>query len=159
LSPLLLVKIMIKKSYIKELADRHLQGTDKFVAEVVVKSGNVITIVIDSDTAVLIDDCINLSKAVESSLDRDVEDFELRVTSYGADKPLISKRQYVKNIGIDLQFVTNENLKLIGKLINVDKENITLELPINKKKKESVPEILNVPFAEINQTKVVLAFK
>jgi len=150
---------MIKKAYIKELASRHLQGTDKYVADVIVKTGNVITIVIDSDTAVLIDDCSHLSKAVESSLDRDAEDFELRVTSYGADKPLIHKRQYVKNIGRELQVLTPDEQKIKGKLAKVDEDSITLELPPNKKKKETEPVLMSIPFSGIVQAKVVLAFK
>ncbi len=150
---------MIKKAYIRELAAKHLEGTDKYVADVIVKAGNVITIVIDSDTAVLIDDCSQLSKAVESSLDRDAEDFELRVTSYGADKPLIHKRQYVKNIGRELQLLTADEQKIKGKLVRVDEESITLEMPPNKKKKETDPTHSNIPFSGIAQAKVVLSFK
>lgn len=150
---------MIKKAYIRELAAKHLEGTDKYVTDVIVKAGNVITIVIDGDSAVLIDDCSHLSKAVESSLDRDAEDFELRVTSYGADKPLIHRRQYTKNIGRELQVLTSDEQKIKGKLVKVNEENITLELPPDKKKKETQPSEITLSFSGIVQAKVVLSFK
>jgi ribosome maturation factor RimP len=87
---------MVEKTNILELVEEHLKGTDKFPVEVQIKGNNIITVIIDGDTGVTIDDCIRLSKHIESKLDRDTEDFELRVSSFGADKPLKMKRQYKK---------------------------------------------------------------
>lgn len=150
---------MITKGNIRELAEQHLQGTDKYVVDVVVKAGNVITIVIDSDTSVVIDDCSHLSKFVESSLDRDQEDFELRVTSYGADKPLILTRQYVKNLGRQLVVTKKDEQKVKGKLLSADQSMITLEPTPDKKKKESSPEPIKIAYSDIDQAKIVLSFK
>ncbi len=150
---------MITKGHIRELAEQHLQGTDKYVVDVVVKAGNVITIVIDSDTSVVIDDCSHLSKFVESSLDRDQEDFELRVTSYGADKPLILTRQYVKNLGRQLVVTKKDEQKVKGKLLSADQNGITLEPTPDKKKKESIAEPIKIAYNDIDQAKIVLSFK
>lgn len=150
---------MITKGHITEIAEKHLQGTDKYIVDVIVKAGNVITIVIDSDTSVVIDDCSHLSKAVEASLDRDQEDFELRVTSYGADRPLILKRQYVKNIGRQLVVTKTDEQKIKGKLLKADYTGITLELIADKKKKDATAEMVMIAFADIEQAKIVLSFK
>jgi ribosome maturation factor RimP len=157
-SPILLLKMMIDKAHIHEIATRGLEGTDKYVVNVQVKSGNFITIVIDGDTPVLIDDCIRLHKMVESSLDRDAEDFDLRVTSFGADKPLKLIRQYKKNIGRQLEVTDNENHKVTGKLIEVSDNEVLLEVKPVKKKQESA-QSLAVAIENIAEAKVVLSFK
>jgi ribosome maturation factor RimP len=150
---------MIDKTQIEGLAERHLEGTDKYIMDVQVKAGNVITVAIDSDTSVLIEDCVRLSKAIESSLDREDDDFELRVTSYGADQPLRLKRQYVKNIGRQLTVTKNDEQKLTGVLVDVGEDKITLQPVVSKKKKAEEPGLLSIRMDDIMQAKVVLSFK
>ncbi len=149
---------MIDKANILEIASSGLEGADKYVVNVQVKSGNFITIVIDGDTPVLIEDCIKLHKMVESSLDRDAEDFDLRVTSYGADKPLKLKRQYKKNIGRQLEITDKEDQKITGKLIDMNDNEVMLEVKPVKKKQESAKTI-TVAFDDIAEAKIVLSFK
>lgn len=149
---------MIDKAHILEIASRGLAGADKYVVNVQVKSGNFITIVIDGDTPVLIVDCIKLHKMVESSLDRDADDFDLRVTSYGADKPLKLKRQYMKNIGRQLDITNKEDQKVTGKLTEVNENEVIIEVKPVKKKQEGVKTIA-VAFDDIAEAKVVLSFK
>jgi ribosome maturation factor RimP len=150
---------MIDKRQIERLTELHLEGTDKYIMDVQVKAGNVITVVIDSDTSVLIEDCVRLSKAIESSLDREEEDFELRVTSYGADQPLKLKRQYVKNIGRQLTVILKDEQKLTGTLVEVGEDAISLEPVAGKKKKAPEPGLLIIQLEDIMQAKVVLSFK
>lgn len=150
---------MIDKTQIEGLAERHLEGTDKFIMDVQVKAGNVITVAIDSDTSVLIEDCVRLSKAIESSLDREEEDFELRVTSYGADQPLKLKRQYVKNIGRQLTVINKDEQKFTGLLVEVVEDVIRLEPVVNKKKKAAEPGLVSIHLEDIMQAKIVLSFK
>jgi ribosome maturation factor RimP len=89
-------------SWIKELVDRHLSGTDRFLVDVLIKPGNRIYVFIDGDHGVTIDDCVKISRMLEAELDREREDFELNVSSSGADQPLRMPRQYPKNIGRSL---------------------------------------------------------
>ena len=78
---------MITDKLIREWIEEHLSGTDRFLVDLTIKSGNRILVFIDSDTSVLIEHCISLSKFIESHLDRDIEDFELNVSSSGLDHP------------------------------------------------------------------------
>ena len=65
---------MIKKDQIATLVEEALADTDRFLVDVKVKPANVIEVYVDSDTAVTIDNCIEISRFIESKLDRDVED-------------------------------------------------------------------------------------
>ncbi|HZK06880.1 MAG TPA: ribosome assembly cofactor RimP [Bacteroidales bacterium] len=149
---------MIDKTKIETLANAALADSDRFVTETKVSPGNIIIVTIDGDAGVTIDDCISLSKTIESSLNRDEEDFELRVTSFGADSPLQLLRQYHKNIGRQLQVMLHDNEKVKGFLRTVTDEMIILE-PLPERKKTAPPEPVTIPFADIRQAKVILSFK
>ena len=48
---------------------------------------NRITVEIDSPTGVDIDECVRLTRAIESRFDRDADDYELEVGSAGLTAP------------------------------------------------------------------------
>jgi len=159
-SPILLgfFKKMITQEKIVEWANTGLEDTDKYLVEVQVKTGNIITVFIDSDTSVTIDDCVRLSRFIESKLDRDREDFELRVSSFGADKPLKMKRQYKKNIGRTLKITLNDETVYSGKLMAADENCVTIKTEKNKKKNDG-PDEVAIDFDNIKKAVVVLSFK
>ena len=145
-------------SEIADLAHNHLSGTDKFLVEVLVKPGNRIYVFIDGDHGVTIDDCVALSRFIESKFDRETEDFELNVSSAGADQPIRLPRQYLKNIGRSLQVKLSEEETVTGKLEAVNESGIVLTTTADKKKK--IPaETLNIPFETIVESKVIISFK
>ena len=125
---------MIEKIKILELVNNALEGTDKFLVSLKITPDNRIYIDIDGDNGVTIDDCITLSRDVESQLDRDVEDFALDVSSAGADQPLKLTRQYIKNIGRDLEAVTFDGEKVEGELMAADDAQLTLRTHASKKR-------------------------
>jgi ribosome maturation factor RimP len=149
---------MILQEHIETLANNTLNGTDMFVTDVKVSTGNVITVTIDSETSLTIDDCIRVSRAIESNLDRDEEDFELRVTSYGADQPIRFQKQYRKNIGRQLEITLSDDTKITGTLTDVSDDSIGLEIKESKKKNAApVKKLLAVK--EIKEAKVILSFR
>lgn len=143
---------------ITSLVNEHLEGTDKFLVEIFIKPINRIFVYIDGDHGVTIADCIELSRFIESRFDREKQDFELNVSSSGADQPIRRQRQYVKNIGRSLQVKLSENIIITGKLEAVDEKCITLLTP-GDKKKNTTPETLNLTFEEIKESKVIISFK
>jgi len=149
---------MIDKANILELSNAGLKGTDKFPVDVQIKGNNIITILIDGDTGVTIEDCIRLSKHIEANLDRDAEDFELRVSSFGADKPLKMKRQYKKNVGRELKVTLVDDTLITGKLDSMTDNFVTIK-PKGDKKKGGKVEAINIDFDEIKEASVVLSFK
>ena len=129
---------MITKELIASLAAEALADSDRFLVDVKVKPNNVIEVYIDSDTAVGIDHCVEASRYIESKLDRDVEDFELSVMSYGLTGALKLDRQLQKYVGKDVEVKTKEMGKMQGKLVAFDAEKVEI-LPAPKKATKKKP--------------------
>ena len=136
---------MITKDQIAALTNESLAESDRFLVDVKVKPSNVIEVYIDSDTAVNIDHCVEVSRFIESKLDRDLEDFELSVMSYGLTGALKLDRQLQKYVGKDVEVKTKELGKLQGKLVAFDAEKVEI-LPAPKKtsKKKPTEEPVNL---------------
>ena len=155
---------MITARQIHELVEEKIAGNDSFIVEVTVKLGNKINVFIDKDMGISIAECVQVSRHIESSLDREVEDFELQVSSPGLEQPLKILRQYLKYIGKQVQVLTSENEKLTGKLISADDQGIEIEekykerIQANKSKQEIINNI-RLTFNKIKETKVMLSFK
>ena len=88
-----------------------LASSSNYLVDVVIKPGNLIVVEIDNDEAVSIDDCAELSRYLEEHLDRDVEDYELEVGSAGITSPFKVLRQYVKNIGNEVEMLLKNGSK------------------------------------------------
>ena len=77
---------MIPVQTIEALAREHLQGSPLSLVEATVSEENEIEVIIAREGGgVSIDDCVALSRYIESKLDRDKEDFSLMVGSAGID--------------------------------------------------------------------------
>ena len=148
---------MINDRLIRNWIEEHLSGTDRFLVELVIKPGNRILVFIDSDTSVLIEHCISLSKFIESHIDRDIEDFELNVSSAGLDQPYKLVRQYVKNIGRDVLVSLNDGRRIEGSLIAAGDDGIEV-LETIKEKKNIIQVKHTFTFTEIKETKEIIKY-
>ena len=131
---------MIDKEQVTALCEEALAGTDRFLVEVKVKPNNIIEVYIDSDTAVNIDHCAELSRYINEKLDRDVEDYELSVFSWGLSGALKMDRQLQKYVGKDVEVKTKEIDKVMGKLVRFDAENVEFALAPKKATKKKPAE-------------------
>ncbi|MBR5297145.1 MAG: ribosome assembly cofactor RimP [Parabacteroides sp.] len=155
---------MIDKNIISQLVEEKLASSDNFLVDVVIKPGNLIVIEIDNDEGVCIDDCAELSRYVESHLDREVEDFELEVGSAGITSPFKVLRQYVKNIGNEVEMLLKNGTKLSGVLKDANESGVVVTIekqvkPEGAKRKITVEEDLSYTFEEIKYTKYLIRFK
>jgi ribosome maturation factor RimP len=153
---------MIDKVKIAELVNEKLTE-DQFLVDVKVSSSNVIDIMVDSDTGISINQIVEISRFVESNLDREVEDFELSVFSAGLSEPLSLVRQYKKNIDKEIDVLLTSGQKLTGILIKADDQGIDLEVTTKEKsegskKKELVTRVHSLGYPEIKEAKKVLKF-
>ncbi len=146
---------MIEKIKILELVNSALEGTDKFLVNLKITPDNRIFVDIDGDNGVTIDDCIALSRAVESQLDREEEDFELNVGSAGADMPLKLNRQYRRHVGRELEVVMVDGERLEGTLQEAGEEEIVLVEPGNKKQ---APQEHRLAYRDIKSARVAIKF-
>ncbi len=152
--PLFLL-VMIEKIKILELVNDALEGSDKFLVNLKITPDNRIYVDIDGDNGVTIDDCIELSRAIEGKLDRDEEDFALDVSSAGADSPLKLTRQFVKNIGRDVEALSYDGEKVEGELVSADEESVTLRTHGTKKQ---APQELTLKRRDLKSVRVALKF-
>ena len=136
---------MITKEQVATLCEEALAGTDRFLVDVKVKPNNVIEVYVDSDTAVNIDHCADLSRFVNEKLDRDVEDYELSVFSWGLSGALKMDRQLQKYVGKEVEVKTKEMGKQQGKLIGFDAEKVEFApAPKKTSKKKNAEEPSNL---------------
>ena len=154
---------MIDAAHVREIAEAQMEGTDLFVVEVRVTPANEI-VVVDSDTQVGIDRCVELSRSIEEALDRDQEDFELTVMSAGIGQPLKYLRQYRKLIGSPVEVVLKDGGKIIGKLVDASDNQIAVEYEERvtvegKKRKQLVTTRRELSLDEVKSTCEYLDFK
>ena len=155
---------MIEKKVVSQLVEEKLASSDNYLVDVTVKPGNLIVVEIDNDDAVNIDDCVMLSRYLEEHLDRDVEDYELEVGSAGVTSPFKVLRQYVKNVGNEVEILLKKGVKLTGVLKSADENGIIVtvekqEKPEGSKRKVTVEEDQSYTFDEIKYTKYLIRFK
>ena len=154
---------MLEAAPIRDFIEKELAGSDLFLVDVRVKPDNLIEVEIDSDSPVSIEECEKLTRAIESEFDRDKEDYTLEVGSAGITSPFKVKRQYLKNIGKEVEVLLKEGKKLTGILKSVGDDDFTISVPEKVKKPDSKrPVIENVDhtlrFNDIKQTKYLLKF-
>jgi ribosome maturation factor RimP len=151
--------MMVTVGEIKKLTEEFLDGSDKFIVEVKVHPGNKISLFIDGDNGVNIGDCQKLSRYIESNLNRENEDFELKVSSSGLDRPLGMFRQYRKNIGKEVEVILADGEKISGTIekINEGTGEISLILQVHKKNNPAETKTLNIE--SIKSARVKIKFK
>ncbi|PDH46437.1 MAG: ribosome assembly cofactor RimP [Flavobacteriales bacterium MED-G15] len=134
-----------------------------FLVDFKVSADNSIKIILDGDKDVNVKDCINISREIEGSLDREVEDFSLEVASAGVGSALKFPRQYYKNIGRKLEVVLTDGALVSGELTKVEDQQIELQWKQREPKavgkgKITVTKNKTIAFDEINQSKVMIKF-
>lgn len=160
---------MIDQALVTELVEQSIEGTDKFIVEVKVNPFNKIVVNIDCYSGMGIDDCIAVSRYIESKLDREEEDFELEVSSAGLDSPFVVADQYKKAIGKEVKVITEEGRKVTGVLTEYNEQGIVLKYEEKqriegRKKKIWVPVERKLYFqgeskeSNIKTTKIVISF-
>ncbi len=147
---------------ITELVKAHLPGDEYFVVDVKASASkirNKVTILIDSDLGIGIDDLSNLSRAIETELEEIMPTaFTLEVSSPGVDTPLTSARMFRKNIGRNLKVVYTDGQTLKGQLKEVNETDFIL-LPEKNKKSKDAPLPQAIPYETVKIAKVEVSFK
>jgi len=158
------IRPMINAESIRSFLQDELGPKGLFLVDVVVRPGNKILVYLDSMKGVTLDECMAVSRFLESRFDRNIEDFELEVSSPGLDRPLKLPVQFEKNIGRLLDVVKTDGIRLTGKLLGINADIIELETEVTVKdsktgrKKKELKQIA-VEFEKIKTAKVVISLK
>lgn len=157
-------KRMIDKNVVKELVQEWLQGKDYFLVDVTVSADDRIVVEIDHAEGVWIEDCVELSRFIESKLSRDEEDYELEVGSAGLGQPFKVIQQYQNHVGKDVEVLTCDGRKLHGVLSKVLDDKFEITITVKKKiegekRPRMVEEALVFGYDEVKYTKYSISFK
>lgn len=140
-----------------------LTREDLFLVDLKISATSDVTVVLDGDNGVTLQDCLDASRAIEFNMDREEHDFSLQVMSAGLSEPLETPRQFRKNIGREIEVMFADSTKIEGELLSVDDEKIVLKLEYRQPKligkgKEDVVEEREIPYSEIKKALVVIKF-
>ena len=155
---------MTFKEKVSEKIDKALEENPSlFLVDLQISDSFKISVALDGDHGVNLQDCIQVSRFIESNLDREEQDFSLEVASAGVSTPLKSVRQYKKNIGRTLKVKTFGNEVLEAKLEKVNDDFITLSWSAREPKKvgkgkETVEHNREITYAEIKEAMVTIIF-
>ncbi|MDP4209500.1 MAG: ribosome assembly cofactor RimP [Bacteroidota bacterium] len=154
---------MITDKLISEIVNNAISQSELFIVDITVKAGNKILVLADSPNGISIDECAMISRAIEQHLNRDVEDFELEVSSPGLSQPFKVIQQFQKNIGRQVEVILKDSDKHYGKLISAENGSFTVETKERvklegKKKAEQVIQQHIINLDEVKSTKVVINF-
>ncbi|NCB83147.1 MAG: ribosome assembly cofactor RimP [Bacteroidia bacterium] len=155
---------MISKDTVKQIVESYITAKGYYLVDINVTKDNHISVEIDHFEGVSIDFCVELTREIESGIDRETEDYELQVSSAGLTEPFKVLKQYQKNTGNEVEVLTKEGKKITGVLTAANAEKITLQIekqikPEGAKRKITLCEDLEIPYENIKTTKYIIRFK
>jgi ribosome maturation factor RimP len=151
-----------KLQQIEELLKGWLEAeTEYFLVSLRIKPTDNVKIFLDGDNGITIEKCIFFNRKLRNQIEElgiyPEGEYSLEVSSPGIDEPLKLHRQYVKNIGRNVEVVFADETKKEGKLLTVTEADIVIEHTEGKGKK-AVTQQLVIPFNNIKSTTVQIKF-
>jgi ribosome maturation factor RimP len=161
------VPLFIKNMTFKEkidllLTEALVEKPSLFLIDLTVTDAFKVIITLDDDNGVVLQDCIDISRAIDASLDREEQDYSLEVASAGVSSPLKKIRQYKKNIGRTLIVKTiTENIE--AELVEANDDFVILSWKAREPKKigkgkETVEKTLQILYTDIKEAIVTVTF-
>ena len=156
--------IMDFRAKVEQLVHEFLETRkDLYLVDLKISAGDDVTVILDGDEGLSLQDCLDASRAIEFNLDREEHDFSLQVMSPGLSEPLKLPRQFKKNMGREIEVLLNSDEKIQGEVVAVDDEKVTLVLRYRRPKligkgKEDVVENKEIPYTDIKKALVVIKF-
>lgn len=133
---------------------------DYFLVEANIKPTNNIKVFVDADNGAAIDQLSKINRALYKWVEESMfpnGDFSIEVSSPGLDEPLKMDRQYLKNIGRNVEVLLKNGIKKEGKLLSVSVDEIVVEEEKGKGKKKELIEH-KILKEEIKTTKIQVKF-
>ncbi|MDM8306141.1 MULTISPECIES: ribosome assembly cofactor RimP [Bacteroidaceae] len=155
---------MIETNVVTRIVEEWLDGKDYFLVDVSVSPDDRIVVEIDHADGVWIDDCVDLSRYIESKLNREEEDYELEVGSAGIGQPFKVLKQYQIYVGKEVEVLDKAGKKWKGVLAEANEENFTITMtvkvkPEGAKRPKLVEQNVTFTYDEIKYTKYLISFK
>ena len=160
--PLFIKGMTFKEKVSGLLEEGLLEKPTLFLIDLTITESFKIIVTLDGDNGVALQDCIDISRSIDSNLDREEHDFSLEVASAGVSSPLKHIRQYKKNVGRIL-LVETDSINIEAKLVEANDDFIVMEWEAREPKKigkgkETVQKRQEIPYSEIKKAIVIIIF-
>lgn len=152
----------IERRVAELVQERIAERSDLFIVDIKMHANGKLIVRIDGDEGVNVQDCAQISRHVGFHLEEEdviASAYNLEVSSAGVDAPLVSERQYQKNIGRSLQITQSNGQVVEGKLLEVGEQQIVIAQTVKERGKKATTSELAVPYNQIITTKVLISFK
>ena len=153
----------MNQAALKDIVDEALALNESlYLIELSISVNNKVQVVVDGDNGVSLSETIRISRVINDTFDREVEDFSLEVGTPDIAHPLKVKRQYIKNLNRILKVKTEEE-ELEGTLVTADEDKIVLQWKAREPKpvgkgKVTVDKTATLEYTEIKEAKVKILF-
>ena len=149
---------------IQSLVEEKLQGTGYELITLKVSGQNEILVEVDKLDGVDVDWCAELNRYLVEQLEADgVDDYSLEVGSVSLTAPFVTKMQYQKHLGHDVEVLGADGKKYRGVLVSVDEETFAIDTEVmvaveGKKRKQKEIQTLTWAYNDVKYTKYDLKF-
>lgn len=162
MSPLFIKNMAFKEKVNTVLAEALLDKPSVFLIDLIITDAFKVIVTLDGDNGVALQDCIDVSRAIDNSIDREEQDFSLEVASVGVGSPLKLVRQYKKNVGRTLIVKTGTEI-IEAELVEANDDFVILSWKAREPKKlgkgkETVQKELKLPYEDIKEAIVTVTF-
>ena len=153
----------MNQAALKDIVDEALALNESlYLIELSISVNNKVQVVVDGDNGVSLSETMRISRVINDTFDREVEDFSLEVGTPDIAHPLKVKRQYIKNLNRILKVKTEEE-ELEGTLVTADEDKIVLHWKAREPKpvgkgKVTVDKTVTLGYTEIKEAKVKILF-
>lgn len=151
------------EKYVTQLVnDKISDREDLFLVGVKFVPNGTLSILVDGDQGLNIQDCASISRHVGFILEEEnviEQAYNIEVSSPGIDAPLVLERQFNKNIGRNVVVTLVNGQKHEGTLLSYSPEGIMIKESIKEKGKKAVLQESLFNIDNVVETKVLISFK
>ena len=155
---------MVEKQMIQSLIQEKLQGSDYELITLKISGQNEILVEVDKLDGVDVEWCAELNHYLVEQLDaQGVEDYTLEVGSVSLTAPFVTKMQYTKHLGHDVEVLAADGKKYRGALVSVNENTFSIDTEVmvaveGKKRKQKEIQTLTFAYNAVKYTKYDLKF-
>ena len=155
---------MIDKQQIHDLLAEKLQDTGYELITLKINAQNEILVEVDRMDGVDVEFCAEINHFLVEQLDaQGNEDYALEVGSVSLTAPFVTKMQYEKHLGHDVEVLAADGKKYRGTLVDVDEESFAIDTEVmvaveGKKRKQKEIQTLTFAYDAVKYTKYDLKF-
>lgn len=155
---------MIDKQQIQSIVEEKMQGNGYELITLNVNMQNEILVEIDRLEGVDVEFCAELNHYLVEQLDGlGIEDYALEVGSVSLTAPFVTKMQYMKHLGHDVEVLAVDGKKYRGVLVSVDENSFAIDTEVmivveGKKRKQKEIQTLTFAYNMVKYTRYDLKF-